>query len=135
MICQQIGLAVLGDVLQVRVVLDLVDRGRNFGRLQNWIEVFLDVVGHSDRLGTSGRANGFHLGPLRLQHLGVRGEEWRVDQVQIHVFQTQVPQRGGEVLLNGLVCFDGSLCCDKEILTRNAGGSDRSSQLLFVSVR
>lgn len=75
MVRQQIDLAVLRDVLKVRMVLYLVDRRGNFGRLENGIEVLLDVVRDTDRLGTSGSLDGFHLSPFSLEDFGIRGEE------------------------------------------------------------
>lgn len=135
MIRQQIGLAVLRDMLEVRVVLYLVDRWGDFGSLQDRVEVLLDVIGNTNRLGTSGSLDGLHLSPFRLEDFGIRGEERRVNQVQVHVVKTQLAERGGEVLLDRLVCLDGSLGGDEQLLARNAGSFDRSSQLLFISVR
>lgn len=57
-------------VLEVRVILDLVDGGRDLGRLEDGLQMFLKKVGDSNGLGLAGFPEGFHLSPLGLQLLG-----------------------------------------------------------------
>ena len=70
-----------GAVLQVGVVFDLVDGGRDGGCCEGGLEVDLQVVGHADRFGFAGFLDGFHFGPGVLEVGGGFGEEGGVDEV------------------------------------------------------
>ena len=75
-------LLVEGDeipVLQVRVVFDLVDCRRDGGGLEDGLEVWLEKVGDSDRLGFAGGFDAFHAGPGCLERGFLVAEEGGVD--------------------------------------------------------
>lgn len=134
-VVEQPRLAAVGDVLQVRVELDLVDGRLHHRRLQHRVEVLLDVVGHADRPGPARGPYRLHLGPLGLEDLGVAAcEEGRVDKVQVDIVEPQLLQRCGEVLLDGLVRLDRRLGRDKELLAGDAGRLDRGAEFLLVVV-
>jgi hypothetical protein len=68
-------------MLQVRVELDLVDRRRRLGRLEDPVEVLGQVVGDSDGADQACGFDLFHLGPFGLVIFFLSAEEGSVDQV------------------------------------------------------
>lgn len=72
-------------VLEIRMVLDLVNRRHHLGRLKNGLEVFLEEVGNSNGLGPTRSLDGLQISPLLLQILVVIGKERAVDQIEINI--------------------------------------------------
>lgn len=70
-----------GAVLEVGVVFDLVDGGRDRGCCEGGLEVCLQVVGYTNRLGFAGFLDRFHFRPGALEVSGGFGEEGGVDEV------------------------------------------------------
>lgn len=100
--------------LQIRMILNLIDRRLNPRRLQSSLQMLNQIVRDTDGLRAAGVLNGLHLGPGALQVLGGLGPEGRMDQVEVHVIQLEFCERGGEGLLNGYPFAAGGLCRHEE---------------------
>lgn len=116
-------LLVEGDevaVLEVRMVLDLVDRGRDLCRLEDGLEMLLEEVGDANGLCAAGSLDGLEVGPLLLQLLVAVGEEGAVDEVQVDVVQAELLQREDECLFGVLLVRGADLGGDEELFAGNA---------------
>ena len=83
--------------LQVRVQLDLVDRGRHLCRLHEGVDVRGQEVADADRGRQAVRLEFLHGCPGGLEALGVVAfvcEEGRVEKVQVDVVELELFERG-----------------------------------------
>ena len=87
------------SMLQVRVELDLIDRRRRLGRLEDPVEVLGQIVGDSDGAGQACGFDLFHLGPFGLVVFFLFAEKGGVDEVA-GVFRRSVLARVSQYVDN-----------------------------------
>lgn len=72
-------------VLEIRMVLDLVNRRHYLGRLKNGLEMLLEEIGNSNGLGSTRSLDGLQISPPLLQFFVVVSEERTMDQIKINI--------------------------------------------------
>lgn len=72
------------------MILNLINRGWNLGRLQNSLQMLLQKVRHSDGLSPARSLDGFQISPLCLQVLIRVGKPRSVDEVEVYVVEAQL---------------------------------------------
>lgn len=97
--------------------------------------MFLNVVGHANGLGPTRLLDSLHLSPFVLCLLGIiLGPEGGVNQIEVNIVESHRFQRGREGLFDGLALPGRALGGDKQVLTRNLGLFDCSTEFLLVSI-
>ena len=121
-------------VLKIRVELDLVNCGAHFSRLQDGLQVRLEVVADADAFRLAAGGDLFHLRPCLLeQRLIIFRPKRLVDKVQVNIvkaelFQARVDGPGD------IVDVGDDFGRHEQLLPRYAAFPDRLAELLFVFV-
>lgn len=121
-------------VLEVRVVLDLVDGGRDAGGLEDDLEVLLQKVGHANGPGLARVLDSLDLAPDLLELLGRVGQVRRVHEVQVHVVELQLLEGQLKGLLHVLLLGAVELGRHVQLLTGRTSILDGETQLLLVAI-